>query len=159
MNNRINSNRFWLVLGVVVMLGLIGVGCAGQPAPAPTTAPQATSAPPAAAQPTSAPAAQVKLRFWMQQDNLLQAAMTDLIASFQKANPNIQVQLEAFPFAEYHQKVSTAFAGGDPPDVFWMDIRTPSFAQQGVLLPLDQYITDQNRKDYIPAAWTKPCIR
>ena len=91
----------------------------------------------------------------MQQDNLLQAAMTDLIASFQKANPNIQVQLEAFPFAEYHQKVSTAFAGGDPPDVFWMDIRTPSFAQQGVLLPLDQYITDQNRKDYIPAAWTE----
>ena len=145
MYNRINSNRFWLILGVVAMLILVGVGCAGPTAPAPTTAPQATSA----------PAAQVKLRFWMQHDNVLQAAMTDLIASFQKANPNIQVQLEAFPFAEYHQKVSTAFAGGDPPDVFWMDIRTSSFAQQGALLPLDQYITDQNRKDYLASAWVE----
>lgn len=151
-----NSNRFWLILDVVLVLALMGAGCAGQPAPAPTTAP-ATSAPPAVTQPTSAPpaATQVKLRFWMQQDNLLQAAMTDVIASFQKANPNIQVQLEAFPFAEYHQKVSTAFAGGDPPDVFWMDIRTAQFAQQGALLALDSYVTDANRKDYIPAAWTE----
>ena len=50
------------------------------------------------------------------------------VKSFEKANPNIKVQLEAFPFAEYHQKVSTAIAGNDAPDVFWMDIRTASFA-------------------------------
>src|SRR5258708_1743869 len=125
MFKRNNPNRFWLILGVALVLGLLGVACTGQPASAPTTAAQPTSAAPAATQPTTAPAASVpvKLRFWMQQDNLLQAAMMDLITSFQKANPNIQVQLEAFPFAEYHQKVSTAFAGGDPPDVFWMDIR------------------------------------
>jgi len=89
----------------------------------------------------------------MQQDNLLTAAMTDLINQFQKDNPNIQVQLEAFPFADYHQKLGTAFAGGDPPDVFWMDIRTAQYAQQGALLPLDQYITEETRKDVMEEAW------
>src|SRR3954465_3553794 len=87
----------------------------------------------------------VTLRFWMQQDNLLQAAMTDLVNGFQQAHPDIKVQLEAFPFAEYHQKFSTAFAGNDAPDVFWMDVRTASFAQQGVLMPLDDFITKENR--------------
>ncbi len=98
----------------------------------------------------------VTIRFWMQQDNLLQAAMTDLINDFQKANPDIKVQLEAFPFAEYHQKVSTAFAGNDAPDVFWMDVRTASFAQQGVLMPLDDYITKENRADYLDSTWLEP---
>ena len=155
MKGRFNQrDRKWtmapsmLFSGVILTLMILVAACGGQPAPAATTGAAATSAPPAAAQ--------VKLRFWMQQDNLLQAAMTDLIASFEKANPNIKVQLEAFPFAEYHQKVSTAIAGNDAPDVFWMDIRTASFAQQGALLPLDQYITAQNRSDYIPAAWTEP---
>src|SRR5438067_1666872 len=98
----------------------------------------------------------VTLRFWMQQDNLLQAAMTDLVNGFQQAHPDIKVQLEAFPFAEYHQKVSTAFAGNDAPDVFWMDVRTASFAQQGVLMPLDDYITKENRADYLDSTWLEP---
>src|SRR5258708_23642099 len=98
----------------------------------------------------------VTIRFWMQQDNLLQAAMTDLVNAFQADNPTIKVQLEAFPFAEYHQKVSTAFAGGDAPDVFWMDVRTASFAQQGVLMALDDYITKENRDDYLDATWKEP---
>lgn len=141
MHRLIRFKRFASFAGLLLVLGMLSIGCA----------PQSTPAAPA----TSAPAAQVTLRFWMQQDNLLQAAMMDLIASFEKANPTIKVQLDAFPFAEYHQKVSTAIAGGDAPDVFWMDIRTSSFAQQGALLPLDQFITDDNRKDYVPAAWTE----
>jgi len=154
MTDRFNQhNRGWSLglfvplVGVLLMLMLLGTACAAPAAPAATTAPPATAVP--------APAAQVSLRFWMQQDNLLQAAMTDLITAFQQAHPNIKVQLEAFPFADYHQKVTTAIAGGDAPDVFWMDIRTASFAQQGALLALDQYITPQNRSDYLPAAWAE----
>lgn len=108
------------------------------------------------AQPTTAPAQpaqEVKLRFWMQADNLLVPAMQKLADSFQQKYPNIKVQLDSFPFAEYHQKVSTSFAGNDAPDVFWMDIRTASFAQQGVLLALDDRVTKENRDDYLAAAW------
>ncbi|MEW5815419.1 MAG: sugar ABC transporter substrate-binding protein, partial [Spirochaetota bacterium] len=96
---------------------------------------------------------QVTLRLWMQQDNLLVAAMQSLIKSFEAAHPNIKVQLDSFPFNEYHQKVSTAFAGNDAPDVFWMDVRVASFAQQGALMVLDGYITQENRDDYLRSAW------
>lgn len=98
----------------------------------------------------------VSLKFWMTQDNLLVPAMQSIINEFQTAHPTIKVQLEAFPFAEYFQKLSTAFAGGSAPDVFWMDVRTASFAQQGALLDLDQYVTKENRDDYLPVAWKEP---
>ena len=99
---------------------------------------------------------QVTIRFWMQQDNRLVTAMEGLIASFEEANPNIDVQLDSFPFAEYHQKISTAFAGNDAPDAFWMDVRTASLAEQGALLPLDEYLTEENRNDYLESTWAEP---
>jgi ABC-type glycerol-3-phosphate transport system substrate-binding protein len=127
--------RRWSFISFVVVLALLlGMSGAGQ----------------------KALAEEVTIRFWMQQDNLLQAAMTDLVNAFQQAHPDIKVQLEAFPFAEYHQKLSTAFAGGDAPDVFWMDVRTASFAQQGALMPLDDYITKENRADYLESTWLEP---
>lgn len=96
---------------------------------------------------------QVTLQLWMQQDNRLTAAMQDVVASFEEAHPNIDVQLDSFPFAEYHQKVSTAFAGGEAPDVFWMDVRVASFAEQGALLPLDDRITQETRDDFLASSW------
>lgn len=99
---------------------------------------------------------QVTVRFWMQQDNRLVTAMESLIASFEEAHPNIDVQLDSFPFAEYHQKISTAFAGNDAPDAFWMDVRTASLAQQGALLPLDDYLTEENRNDFLESTWAEP---
>ncbi len=98
----------------------------------------------------------IALKYWMTQDNLLVPAMQSIVNEFQTAHPTIKVQLEAFPFAEYFQKISTAFAGGSAPDVFWMDVRTASFAQQGALLDLGQYVTKENRDDYLPVAWKEP---
>ncbi|MCC7447979.1 MAG: ABC transporter substrate-binding protein [Anaerolineae bacterium] len=134
MRKNISFKRRWALISValivVMLLGIVGQRATAQDA--------------------------VTIRFWMQQDNLLQAAMKDLIDSFQQANPAIKVQLEAFPFAEYHQKLSTAFAGNDAPDVFWMDVRTASLAQQGALMPLDEYITKENRADYLESTWIEP---
>lgn len=96
---------------------------------------------------------QVALQLWMQQDNRLVTAMQDIVASFEEAHPNIDVQLDSFPFAEYHQKVSTAFAGGDAPDVFWMDVRVASFAEQGALMPLDDRITQETHDDFLASSW------
>lgn len=98
---------------------------------------------------------QVTLRLWMQQDNRLLAAMQEIVAGFEEANPNIDVQLDSFPFAEYHQKVSTGFAGGDAPDVFWMDVRVASFAEQGALMPLDDRITQEMRDDFLASSWVE----
>lgn len=156
-------NFYWPLVSILLTLGLILAACGAQPtspsAPAEAEQQSSSQTEPQAetqteTQAEAAPAGeQVTLRFWMQQDNLLLEAMQKLIASFEEAHPNIKVQLDSFPFAEYHQKVSTAFAGSDAPDVFWMDIRTASFAQQGALLPLDDYITQENRDDYLASAW------
>jgi fructooligosaccharide transport system substrate-binding protein len=145
----------WLKLAAGLMLVVLIAGCAVQPAAVPTPAQsnqQGGSEATKAAEPAS-PGQQITVRFWMQQDNLLVSAMQDLINSFQEAHPNIKIQLDSFPFNEYHQKVSTAFAGNDAPDVFWMDVRVASFAQQGVMMPLDDRITKENHDDYLPAAW------
>ena len=151
----------WSLIGVLLVLILLAVGCVVQqpaaPAPAQPEQQEATSSSESTqAKEEAAPAGeQVTLRLWMQQDNLLVAAMQDLVSSFEAAHPNIKVQLDSFPFAEYHQKVSTAFAGNDAPDVFWMDVRVASFAQQGVLMPLDDRITQENRDDYLASAWVE----
>lgn len=111
----------------------------------------------------AAPAAQVAvaqpkvaLRFWMSADPALEAAMDELLRGYMKATPNVTVQREAFPFNEYHQKLATAFAAGDPPDVFWMDVRAATFASQGSLLPLEKYLTPQNKADIVESGLIEP---
>ena len=98
----------------------------------------------------------ITLRFWMSADPALEAAMDALLQSYMKANPNITVQRDAFPFGEYHQKLITAFAAGDPPDVFWMDVRTAAFAAQGSLLVLEKYLQPQNKTDIIASGLIEP---
>src|SRR5688572_17494992 len=56
------------------------------------------------------------LKFWMSADPALEVAMDALLKGYMQANPNVTVQRDAFPFNEYHQKLTTAFAAGDPPD-------------------------------------------
>lgn len=98
----------------------------------------------------------VALRFWMQADPALEAAMDELLQGYMKANPNVTVQRDAFPFNEYHQRVATAFAAGEPPDVFWMDVRTAAFAAQGSLLVLEKYLTPQNKADILESGLLEP---
>lgn len=147
----------WMLVGLIVVLMLVIAACGGQQATeAPAQPSEGESGGTDAAQQqeeATSSGEQVTVRFWMQQDNLLVEAMQDLIASFEEEHPNIDVQLDSYPFTEYHQKVSTAFAGGDAPDVFWMDVRTASFAEQGALLPLDDRITEETRNDFLASSW------
>ena len=52
--------------------------------------------------------------------------------------PNVRITF-GFPFAQYFQKITTAFAGGTPQTCFG-STSGPQFAA-GVLLPLDKYVT------------------
>lgn len=66
---------------------------------------------PAAAQPTT-------IRMWMHEHPPRIAIDKALIAEFEKANPDIKVQYEVIPVAEYSTKLITAFAAGSGPDLF-----------------------------------------
>jgi ABC-type glycerol-3-phosphate transport system substrate-binding protein len=92
------------------------------------------------------------MKVWISGTPELDAAMNRIIEQFQVENPNVTVTLEDFPFAQYFEKLTTAFAGGSGPDVYWIDVRTAEFAKRGALLPLDKYVTDDWTSDVFPVA-------
>ena len=66
----------------------------------------------------SAVAQPVTLRMWMHEHPPRIAIDRKIIAEFEKANPDLKVQYDVIPVAEYGTKLLTAFAAGSGPDVF-----------------------------------------
>lgn len=64
---------------------------------------------------------------------------------FMQQHPNIHVKIEQTPWASYWQKLSTEFAAGNAPDVFWDHLAYyPQFVQQGQLMDLSSQIKQDN---------------
>ena len=65
------------------------------------------------------------------------AALRELIASYERARPGVDVDFVGVPNQGDHiAKLSTAFAGGSPPDVFLLNYRRLGpFVERGVLAP------------------------
>ena len=65
---------------------------------------------------------------------------------FEKKYPTIKVRIEQVPYGDYFTKLTTEFAAGNAPDVFWDQIpRFPDFVREGALLDLTPYI----RRDHV----------
>jgi fructooligosaccharide transport system substrate-binding protein len=124
---------------LVAVMAVVSAACSPA-SPAPTG-----GAPAAAGSP-------VQLKVWISGTPELDTAMNKILSQFQAENPSVTLSLEDFPFAQYYEKLTTAFAGGSGPDVYWIDIRTAEFAKRGALLPLDKYVTDDWTSDVIPVA-------
>jgi ABC-type glycerol-3-phosphate transport system substrate-binding protein len=81
----------------------------------------------------------IKISSWgdLQENQIL----VDLIADFQKAHPDIQVELERIPFGEYVTKLLTQIAGGLAPDVIFVEVNNfVDLFLRGALEPLNPYI-------------------
>jgi multiple sugar transport system substrate-binding protein len=115
---------------------------------APTSAP-AASKPAEAAKPAAqqAPAASKKLggelrlhlRVGPEEDT-----MKEVLPKFTEET-GVQVKVESFPGNEYFTKLQTLIAGGTLGDVLWSIYRyTPRFAQNNVIMPLDDLIKADN---------------
>ena len=71
-------------------------------------------------------------------------AMQQIITAFKKTHPNINVNIELTPYAQYFTKLQTAATGGSAPDVFWMN--GPNFvtyAANGILMPFDDQVSSK----------------
>lgn len=66
-------------------------------------------------------------------------ALRELVAAFEQARPEVEVRFVGVPSQGDHiAKLSTAFAGGAPPDVFLLNYRRLGpFVERGVLAPPD----------------------
>lgn len=78
----------------------------------------------------------------------------EIIANFEKDNPDILVQLEAVAGFDYYTRLLTQIASGDAPDIMQIgDDAVPMFVSKGAFLPLDDFIQGSDGLDtgiYLP---------
>ena len=80
----------------------------------------------------------VTLRYWVYQFSAPDSFDNALVKAFEKAHPNINVEVTQYPYANYDVKVETAVAAHNAPDLilaFNLD-----FMRRGFLLPLDDMV-------------------
>lgn len=83
---------------------------------------------------------QVTLDFWVTEEG--QSEYLDaLIAGFEEKYPNIDINLTAYPEANYGTKIETAIAAGDPPDLG--GVGNLLWIREGKVLPLDDMVQEQ----------------
>jgi multiple sugar transport system substrate-binding protein len=82
------------------------------------------------------------LHFWKFVAENDDPVIKDAVKRWNKANPKIQVVLETFPPDQYSgTKLTTAFAGGKGPDVFWMSPGNfINYVNNGVAAPVDDIV-------------------
>ena len=96
--------------------------------------------------------AQTTLDFptWQAEEPGVSTWWKDLIAAYEKKYPDVKVNMQQVPFAQFVKQMTVRFAAGTPPDIVHLPSRDfASFADQGWLEPLD----DRLGKTDIPATW------
>jgi multiple sugar transport system substrate-binding protein len=95
----------------------------------------------------------VEIEYWQYVFETRVKAMDELIANFEKANPDIKVKQTTFPYADYQTRVIAAKMGGQGPDVMqlfygWLD----KFVAGGLLqpLPTDAFPHDKIESEFFP---------
>ncbi len=68
-----------------------------------------------------------------------------VIAAFNARYPNVEILYEPNPGVQYEEKILTALAADEPPDVFLLDSKLiPTFTNKKVLLDLSSYVQELN---------------
>ena len=87
--------------------------------------------------------AQVTITYWQYEFNTRVEAMNQLIEQFNAENPDIIVVQETFPFDAYQQRVATAVAAGQGPDVVQLFYGyVGAWRRAGYVEPLPQQYLD-----------------
>ena len=77
--------------------------------------------------------------------------MQKVIAHFEKAHPDIKVELSSVGWGEAHTKIMAAVAAGNPPDIGVESYSWPiTYSQMGILQPVDDVIAAIGEDNYLP---------
>lgn len=135
----------------------------------PPTTPAPSSPPPAEGQSPAAPSVDqwipltgafegaaskpVTLRFLDEGGAPWDAGHAELIAEFERQYPNIKIQREAVPHSQITKKIQVEIAASSPPDVLMIDgPEVTSYAAQGALLAIDEYLRAEDKDDFYPSS-------
>ena len=96
--------------------------------------------------------AQMVLDFptWQAEEPGISTWWKSLIAAYEKKYPDVKINMQQIPFAQFVKQMTVRFAAGTPPDIVHLPARDfASFADQGWLEPLDARLKTTD----IPANW------
>src|SRR5690625_1965834 len=117
----------WLLFAVAVVLAGCGSGSGGQ----------------------------TDITFWAM--GAVRRKVRQLLPAFEKAHPDIHVDVQTLPWTGAHQKLLTAIAGGSTPDLCQLgNTWLSELIMLGALQPLNQRVTASKvieRGDYFPGIW------
>jgi multiple sugar transport system substrate-binding protein len=133
---------FFLVLSALIVLTIVLSACTPATATEPAMSTEAvTNETSAATEAVSTDGEQttIKVMSFFAYDN--PEVEQGVVAAFEEANPNINVELELVPFSDIFTKYKTLVVGGEAPDVISLNFdNTPQMAALGALEPLDSHI-------------------
>jgi len=88
---------------------------------------------------------------FMKTSDQTQPYWEDVIGKFEAENPNIKVNLFIFDWGIGDQEIQKMIAAGNPPTLARVATRwVPTYMAAGLLEPVDKYITDEFRSQFIP---------
>ncbi len=101
----------------------------------------------------SASAQQVTIEYWQYFFEARVTAMDQLIANFEAANPDINVEMTHFPLADYRTRTAVAVPAGEGPDVVqlfygWLN----DYVEEGLIqpLPADRFSAEMIEAEFFP---------
>ena len=147
--------RFYVVMAALVLAGLLLSACGPAATPSPTAAPAPTQPP----QPTQAPAPtptaapKVKITFWEQESEEVDAFLDELVADFMKAHPNITVERVHYGNEELRDQFQAASLAGAAPEL----VRVPNdfagpFSALGIIAKATDVFDKAFLDQFIPEA-------
>jgi multiple sugar transport system substrate-binding protein len=83
----------------------------------------------------------VTVDFWVFNEGGFGPFFQTLESEFEKANPDVDLKITAYPEANYDVKITTALAAGEAPDLIVFS--GPEWPRQGLVLPLDDMIAEK----------------
>ncbi|MGB8956964.1 MAG: extracellular solute-binding protein [Tumebacillaceae bacterium] len=94
------------------------------------------------------------VKAWVMGDGVWQDFYRQLGDKFNQEHQDMQVKIEFIPWNQGHDKLILAAVSGTGPDVATDGGRwTTELAAMDALQPLDDFINDDYKKDFVPAAW------
>lgn len=151
-------SKKWFTLLLVALVAMLLVACGGGGAETtaePTEEPAAEepTEEPAAEEPTEEAAApsgdviELQLMGWSSSD-AENARLQEMVDTYNANNPGVNVTLNQVP--DYDTVLQTAMAGGEPPDLFYIDsFRLPDYVAANSLMPIGDQMDDPD--DFYPS--------
>ncbi len=139
-----HTRRSVLVLLSLLAAGALILAACGQateeaPPTSVDTVAEATAVP-AVVPPSPEPAT---ITYWHTMSDAETAQLEIVVAAFEVANPDIQVETTRYAWDDFKPALLTALAGGETPDAARLDIIwVPEFAEMGALTQLDGAMPD-----------------